>query len=828
MEEVEQQIVQLVQNCKSNPEFRAALQMNAADNDDKGFFYITVGSVLYHRSFFSQTIIAFEEARRYYLDKNNPEKQAASLLMIGCSYLNLGDLKQSADNLEKALHIAQETGNELLQTSCYMSLATVHNTLGSYGKSLQYLTEALDSCIAKNEPLMQAGCYKEIGNTYFNLCNYAKALEFYEKSLRVIKEAFDGQQEGEEVKLNKACCYINLGNADTHLGEFQEALKFYKAALEIKALEKDRLNLSHCYVGLGNVCKELNQYSEALHNYIEALEIKKEIGDEVGVSKCYENIGLVFFELGKHNEGTEYCIKALELAKKLQDFEQQRTLNFYLALYYWALNTPESDRLAYEYCKNSIALSEALNKTLIEEEYKHEVQTQAASVFDLMIRLCIRRGQDREALSANEEALEFVEASKSRVFLDLLSSTEIKPKLNSASVPKNLLAEEKNLLEQLSQIRKNNVKGNWYIAGQSDRILKRLSSLYDELKKFDEEYVSLRRAEPPSFNQLKAMVSSPNFSRAQNVVVVEYYTTDTDVFIFVLSKELFDVVVVPLSNETLYRLVSEYLSGVTSYPFFGDGNAWRTLSIYLLAPISHFLIGADLIYFIPHGLIHYVPLHALEINRECLIEQYPVAYCHSASILKFCLHKGTTKLETCLSFGVDFEEEAVAIANLFKTNNQNETLRLGRNATKRSLNSAIQADILHFSCHGVFDSVDPLSSGIKLYDGILTVSDIFNLKLNAELVTLSACKTGLNKRSGGDELIGLTRAFMYAGTPSVIVGLWSVDSKATQLLMVDFYNRLKSGKEKAVALQEAQKNLLHDQRYAHPYYWAPFLLVGKP
>ena len=113
-----------------------------------------------------------------------------------------------------------------------------------------------------------------------------------------------------------------------------------------------------------------------------------------------------------------------------------------------------------------------------------------------------------------------------------------------------------------------------------------------------------------------------------------------------------------------------------------------------------------------------------------------------------------------------------------------------------------------------------------MYDGeILTAREVFNLKLNAELVTLGACQTGINERSRGDELIGLTRAFLYAGAPSVVVSLWSVDAQSTQELMVDFYTRLKNGADKATALQEAQKKIMED--YPHPYYWAPFILIGK-
>jgi CHAT domain-containing protein len=205
-----------------------------------------------------------------------------------------------------------------------------------------------------------------------------------------------------------------------------------------------------------------------------------------------------------------------------------------------------------------------------------------------------------------------------------------------------------------------------------------------------------------------------------------------------------------------------------------------------------------------------------------LIKKHPVAYSPSASLLQFSQKKGSGKLKTCASFGVDFKEEAKGVANLFNTKARND-----KHATKdRVCENCIDKDIVHFSCHGHFDNLDSLSSGIELYDGILTAREIFDMRLKTELVTLSACQTGLNERRPGDELIGLTRAFLYAGAPSIIVSLWSVDVGSTQELMLEFYRLLKNGSDKATALQEAQKKIMEQDKYSHPYYWAPFVLIG--
>jgi CHAT domain-containing protein len=135
--------------------------------------------------------------------------------------------------------------------------------------------------------------------------------------------------------------------------------------------------------------------------------------------------------------------------------------------------------------------------------------------------------------------------------------------------------------------------------------------------------------------------------------------------------------------------------------------------------------------------------------------------------------------------------------------------------------------VVHFASHGEFRGDQPLFSGLTLADGWLTTLDVFNMRLNAQLVTLSACQTGRSMVAGGDELIGLMRAFLYAGARSLVLSLWEVDDASTPRLMERFYQGLARGQETALALREAQLEMLvAGGRHAHPYFWAPFVLVG--
>jgi CHAT domain-containing protein len=176
----------------------------------------------------------------------------------------------------------------------------------------------------------------------------------------------------------------------------------------------------------------------------------------------------------------------------------------------------------------------------------------------------------------------------------------------------------------------------------------------------------------------------------------------------------------------------------------------------------------------------------------------------------------------------EVDQEVKAIARLFKTR-----LLIGENATESGLKEYVgHYSILHLAAHGELNTTSPLFSRIVLSpdqknDGALEVHEVYELDLQqTHLVVLSACETHLGKQSRGDDIIGLTRAFMYAGTPSVIASLWKVDDRATSDFMTDFYKHLKQGKSKAEALQIAQKKTRN--RYPHPYYWAAFVLTGDP
>jgi CHAT domain-containing protein len=256
----------------------------------------------------------------------------------------------------------------------------------------------------------------------------------------------------------------------------------------------------------------------------------------------------------------------------------------------------------------------------------------------------------------------------------------------------------------------------------------------------------------------------------------------------------------------------------------------RLLYTHLVEPLAPLLEGKK-IHIVPHGVLHYVPFHALHDGQGYLIDRHEISYCPSASVLKLCVEKAQQKSGDGQVLVMGVPDEAIPFihheVDMVKSLWPEAQVFLGSEATLEQLKqSAPGCQLLHLASHGVFRRDNPMFSALKLSDAWLNFYDIFNLKLNADLVTLSACETGMNEVFPGDELFGLMRGFLYAGAPSLVVSLWVVHDRSTAEFMRWLYAGLRDGLSKRAALRQAQLAL--KQEYQHPYYWAPFILMGAP
>lgn len=325
-------------------------------------------------------------------------------------------------------------------------------------------------------------------------------------------------------------------------------------------------------------------------------------------------------------------------------------------------------------------------------------------------------------------------------------------------------------------------------------------------------------------------------------LLLQYYVMPDRLLLFLVTCQTLQVVTLPTSAAQAGRLIELYWRNLKmvahSAPEQVRGltrHVQRILhQLYqlLLAPVEPALKAARRLILVPHGILHYAPFQALQAEAESnryLIDSHEISYLPGASFLHHALHAvpcGAGVVAFGHSYGGALPHtvtEATAVARM-----TGGSAYLEETVTKVNLQkAAASARLLHLAAHGDFRVDNPLFSGLALADGRMTTLDIFNLRTSASLVTLSACQTGRSTLGGGDELLGIMRAFLAAGAASLLLTMWPVHDASTEQLMTHFYQALWAGKEKGAALRTAQIALRESsEAYKHPYHWAPFILVG--
>ena len=232
--------------------------------------------------------------------------------------------------------------------------------------------------------------------------------------------------------------------------------------------------------------------------------------------------------------------------------------------------------------------------------------------------------------------------------------------------------------------------------------------------------------------------------------------------------------------------------------------------------------------FVPHGPLHSLPFHALRNADEYLGDAYTISYAPSATVFAICQQKPVSEKRTSLVLGIPDERapeiltEVESIAALLP----NPELFIGKQATAEILREkGAETGLVHIATHGMYRQDNPMFSGIRLGDGYLNLYDLYQMRLGANLITLSGCATGMNLVAAGDELLGLQRGLFCAGASSLLLSLWDVHDHSTALLMKEFYKNYMRTEDIARSLQAAMRDIRSEN--PHPYFWAPFMLVGK-
>lgn len=763
---------------------------------------------------------------------------------LGMVEMQLGNMDASINFSNEALEIGEEIedghvitiaiGN--LGVAC-MEMDRYYDALEYFHKSLDLMKEYIDPWRKKNRVLYNMSIlYNKIGNT-------AESRKYADLALSSLKEEND--------PVGTAWC-LNASGINTLLeGDDRAAEELFIEALECCTSNGNRQTEASVLSNIGFLHQGRGEYDKALEALDKALRIFKDVKNMKDAASALVNKAYLYMELNRIEEAHICAIEALELAGKTAGLRDDADACYIVGTIEHYCN--HNLEKAYGYYKEAIELFEKIRTDAALDELKITFAENSANSYAQMVTLCLETNRA-------DEAFEYVEKSKSRALVDLLSRAV--DGIHSHTLSKEKMEEISRLKERLSWLRNNlnqlyrgagvveTGKREGRPIGENEREAtyneimeteKRYMAAYQDVKRIDPEWASISKVEPFNADEAAELLDA-------GTALVEYYQTSDRLYIFVIAKDRgissFQVEADAGGEfERLFQLLQslggDTVLDVRSHAFLKDVRL--PLSHFyrlLIAPIEEAIGDISRLIIVPHLFWHHLPFHALydEERGEYLIDRFKVGYAPSAEVLKYCRKKNDPDRRTAAIFAnptgdLPFaEEEAQKVAACF---GPDVKVFRGQNATLKNLESLEDTDIIHLACHGVFRADEPVFSHLLLADdnaghGACFLPDIFNLKLKTPtLVAISACESGLNRPSSGDDLIGFARGFFYAGAPSVLATLWRVNDKSTACFMEEFYNGLiHDNLTKSKALQLAIQKIKSMEEYRHPFFWAPFVLMG--
>lgn len=785
----------------------------------------------------SRNDLAIEELQKAIHDLEEDNRSASleaseALAYLGNVYRSTGKYVQAEGLLQHALTIRQDKlpeTHELIAAS-YNDLGLVYTQL-DVDRAFDYYEKAL----AMYQKLHGADHPKiAIANTNLGYLHhteklYGDAITYYESALKIWEKIYKQSHP------NKALVLMNLGQTYSSMGNPTTALEFYEKALTMYEASQGKKHPDVAYVHnlLGNEKLAQKKFDEALHHYQLALiaNIRNFNTESILTNPVTEN----------YYNGNQLLYSLMYKARALEAKHLGKTLK-------------ESDLiLGVKTLQTADSLIDHIRQQITNESDKITLGAIANDVYADGVRIAYMLSDValRHRRAYRELSFYFAEKSKSAVLQEAISDTNAK---SFANIPNDLLEEEKNLKAAIALITQKLAQKP---SEEEEKYLR--ESLFSLNRSYQDFTKRLENQYPEYFN-LKYNTATPSITQLQNVLsgktaLLSYFIDEKNsrLYTFAITQKKFAI-----DTKALPPEYDKYITGLRNSLFFQEINTFKISArrLYeLLIPTKIPRAINDLVV-LPTGRMGVIPFETLLTketvdmdfkNLPYLVRTYAIRYEFSAGL---ALQKkpGRNTISSALFCApVIFpekdalpdlpgtESEVTAIAALFRQKNINSSVYLNTKANETAIKSESLKNfsLIHLATHGVVDENLPELSRIYLQteteaeDGSLFAGEIYNLQLNADLVALSACQTGLGKISKGEGVIGLSRALVYAGAKNIIVSFWSVADESTAQLMTDFYKQLLEGTSVNYSrdLRKAKLNLLQGN-YAAPYYWAPFILIG--
>ena len=792
------------------------------------------------------------------------EVEAAVLLGLGSTYDELGDRTTALDYFEQALSIQSDLQDLVGKASTLNNIANIYMRRGDSSDALETYQEAIRIHQAAGNSYGEATVLNNIGQLYSLLGRSEDAITYYEQSLEINQDISNTV----EVVTN----LHNLGQTYTQLEDLELALSYYQRALRLNqplSNPKAQVNLLQA---IGAVHLQKEQVSQAIDYFEQAITVNQALSNRDLESDLLHNLGTAYRELGDQKAAQDYYQQSLKLTREIGDRTSEVGTLGNLAFSYEA----EGDlNAALTSVSAAIDLIEDLRTNINVGELRTSYFATVQRYYQLKSDLLMR-------LNQSEAAFETSEAARARLLVEILSEANVDIRKD---VDPELSEKEASLREQIQAVEANQVrlrsqsfdsKATATLDQQSDRLLQQLDQVLSEIRRDSPAYANLTQPQPLTLAQIQQEVLD------SETVLLQYALGENSSYLWVVSNSQFQAYELPSSTK-IEPVAERFLSAIATDTSTAKVNEkGQELTALILPQLPEWTADKRLV-IAADGALSQLPFNALplpdsdtytplltkhqiltqpSISTVAAIRQQhsarPVPANPSIALLADPVYqvdaaRADTTQPEATQLPTDIQQnlrnlDLSAVAQLPYTRVEAEQILETAAHLKTTLAQGYEANyswvtdsalseysILHLATHGFVNSVNPQLSGIVLSlftpegkpaeNGFLRLHDIFNLKLAAELVVLSACQTGLGENIGGEGIIGLSRGFIYAGARRVMVSLWNVNDESTAHLMGAFYEQMilqqQSPAEALRAAQEAQW-----KAGAAPYRWAAFTLQG--
>jgi len=764
---------------------------------------------------YPQAKAAYGQALALYTQLGRKADMAQALLDIGRCARLVGDFTEADARYAEALKLlGADKANERLRLRVVLEQANNAWQQARFQQAFDLQRQVLKAAETNAWTADEVMARNTAGLLWWSLGDHDRALRELEAALPLAKSLRIRQDE-------VATTLNNRGLVERDMGKTEQALKTLNEALAIDRAIRSRWAIAYDLRNIAQTCTRMGDPKKALPLLDEALGIVAATGNRINQTKILLAQGEAALALGDADKARAAFGQAdgLSRAMGLRD-SQWRALHGLARLEIAAKRQPEARSLL----EKAVGIIEDMRAELKVDQLKDGFIADKSVVYEDLVTLLADMGETAEAFRTAER-------SRARNLIDLLGNAKRNPqRKEDRALYERIAAVRARLREQEGLLARAQAPAERQVYGQG---VKRLQDEYRdvllELQASRPDIASLVSVNPLSLAEVQKLLEP-------GVGLLTYYVTANEVLCWAVDGGGVTLTRTRIGRDSLgkmiltYRRMLQNLEPAETYS--------KQLYDLLVAPALPRLAGVRELGIIPHDALHTLAFATLSDGRDYLVDRTPLFQLPSASVFRFTLarRKAERNVKVLAVGNPDLRDQSLELpfaereVGSLAWNYPNMTALTREKATKDWIAGHIgEFGIIHLATHGEFDPVNPLFSALKLAgdkkvaDGDLEAAEIFDLKINADLIVLSACQTGLGKVTSGDEVQGLNQAFLYAGTHALVSSLWRVSDISTAMLMKQFYRELQT-RPKAESLRRA---MLHvKNRFPHPGYWGAFTLTG--